>query len=259
MAQENKMTSSQKVLFYGGLTIVSFAVVAPVLAVAASGAVSMMKLGVCIAVLWATWLIRPWFVVKWGNIVLKLLKAEARANPIETLQNELLGRKESFEEAKKRLVSLQSMRLTLNQRVKEFEKQYGEPEKSLVQMLAGLSALVDKLENKLNIASNQLTEFEGYIRRQSAQYEIALATGKLAQALRQADGNSDPMRQFLHDEAIESVRVTFNDAMAGVNQLLQNDSVVSQVNDDTRLDGVIDIEPIVMTDTINYHKEAIVK
>ncbi len=242
--KEIQLTSGQKILFYGGLITIGFALIAPVLAVAASGAMSMLKLAVCVGIIFMIWLARPWFVIKWKNIVLKLLKAEARANPIETLQNELIERKQSVVEARQRFVKLQSMRVTLKQQVAEFEREYGSPDKNLVTMLSGLSSLVDQLETRLEVARKGLVEFEQHIKRQAAQYKIAINTGELARELRQADGNNDPMRQFLHDEAIESVRVTFNDAMAGVNQLLSDSSVITQINEDKEIEGIIDVTPI---------------
>ena len=107
------LSGGQKAVFYGGVTVMALFFVAPVVAIALGVVVNIAMIAVVGTTLLAAWIARPWIVLKWKNFVLKALKAEARANPIETLQNEFLNRKAIFEEANKRLTTLVAMRDTL--------------------------------------------------------------------------------------------------------------------------------------------------
>jgi len=236
-------TGGQRALFYGGTAIVSLVVIAPVIAIALGVIVNLTAIGAICVALFAAWMARPWAILKWKNIVLKALKAEARRNPIETLQNEYLARKAKFDEARTRLVGLTATRNSLGEKLEAFKKKHERTDDKLQAMFDGLSSLIDKLGLNLATANGKLDEFRQNMEYQSDRYKIALETGDLAEELRQASGDNDPMQQFLHDEAIDAIRTEFNSSMAQIDDLLLGDDSVRQIRSDRNL-PMIDVTPL---------------
>ncbi len=238
------LTRGQKTLFYGGSAIATLAFVGPVLAFAAAGAVSLVKIAVCVGVLFMGWMLIPWFKIKWKNIVLKLIKAEARANPIETLENEYIARSKNLELARERLTALIGMRNSLSERLDAFKKRHGVSDEGMEKMLSASIQLIERLKNAEKRGAIVLREFKTRLEMEKDRYEMALSTGQLAKAIKNATGNSDPLQEFISNEALDAVRDEFNHSMAEINRLLEGDEVVKQLSDDRNIDGVIDITPI---------------
>lgn len=229
------LTSGQKALFYIGAGIATLAILGPTLALAAVGAANLVTLGGCVVVLFGAWMARPWFALKWKNTVLKLLKAEARNNPIETLENAYIKRAEKLKSAREHVGRLVKTHKTLKGKLDAYVVQFGEPDKQLAEMLNGLAGLIEKLAVNIKTAEAQLVEEKKNIQRQTARYKIALETGDLAKQLRQTSGDDDPLQAFLHDEAMDSVLDTFNGAMTDIDMLLEgNDEVPQLVQFSTR-------------------------
>lgn len=242
-------TGGQKALFYGGASVLTLVAAAPLIAIAAGAAVNLGVIAVTGAFLWGLWMARPALSLWWKNRVLKMLKAEARSNPIETLQNEYLGRKGKFEEARQRLVHLKGTRDSLREKLEAFQEKHGVTDESLQKMFDGLSRLIDQLERNLTLAGQKLEEFRRNMELQADRYKIAMETGALAEELRQASGDNDPMQQFLHNEAIDAIRTEFNRSMAQIDDLLLGDESVQQVQQDDAL-PMIDVTPIAGQDVL---------
>ncbi len=246
MADGRKITLSkgQKALFYGGSAIATVAFVGPVLAFAAAGAVSLVKIASCVGVLFMGWMLIPWFKIKWKNVVLKLIKAEARANPIETLENEYIARSKNLELARERLTSIISMRNSLSDKLDVFKKRHGVSDEGMEKMLLKSTQLIERLKRAEGRGAAGLEDFKLKLEMRRDRYNMALSTGELARAIKNATGNNDPLQEFVTDEALDAVRSEFNHSMAEINRLLEGDEVVKQLSDDRNIDGVIDVTPI---------------
>ncbi|MBY0538476.1 hypothetical protein K2P47_03730 [Patescibacteria group bacterium] len=238
-----QLSGGQKAVFYGGATVMALLFVAPIVAIALGVVVNIAAIAAVGVVLLGVWMARPLAILKWKNFVLKALKAEARANPIETLQNEYLTRKALFEEANERLVTLVAMRDTIKEKIVSFEQKHRRSDADLQKMFEGLSKLIDQLQVSLKTARTKLDDFKKNLEYQSDRYKLAVHTGALANELRQATGDTDPMQQFLHDEAMDSIRSEFNMSMANINQLLLDDDTVPQIQAAPQL-PMLDVTPI---------------
>lgn len=249
------LTKGQKALFYGGATIAVLAVVSPVLIMALRGMLSLMGLVVCVLVLFGAWSLRHWAMLKWKNVILKMLKAEARKNPVESLQNEYATFKAGISEAGKRVQPLISLRNALKEKLDEYERKYHAPEAQLTAMLNKLSDVIDKVQAKLNATAAKLPIFKRFVEQQTDRYEIALKTGALAQALRQVTGDEDPFRDFIHNEAVDAIRTEYHDAMADIDSLL-SDTVITQLieHDDVDTSGIANFAPIDIEEVV-YQKK----
>lgn len=244
-----KLSGGQKAVFYSGATLMALFFVAPIVAIALGVVVNIAAITAVGVGLLAAWVARPWAVLKWKNFVLKALKAEARANPIETLQNEYLTRRAVFEEANERLTTLVATRNTIGEKIAEFQNKHGRTDAALQKMFDGLSKLIDQLQVSLRTAKAKLDDFKKNLEYQSDRYKLAIETGALANELRQATGDTDPMQQFLHDEAMDSIRSEFNLSMANIHQLLLDDDTVPQIQEAPQF-PMIDITPIQLLEPV---------
>ena len=239
MATQNQisLTRGQKTLFYGGVTIIGLALAAPILTFAAAGAFSLIKVGGCVVALYAVWTALPWISLKWKNVVLRLIKSEARANPIETLQNEYLARSKKLEIAIEYRVQITGMRDSLAERLQAFKKRHGATDESMEKMLSSSTALVDRMIVKESEVKNTLAEFKKKLAMEEDRYKMALAAGGLSKAVKGAVGENDPLQEFVSNEALDSIRDQFNQSMAEINSLLEGDEVVKQLSHDKSVEG----------------------
>jgi hypothetical protein len=89
-------------------------------------------------------------ILRWWRIrVLKMMKATARQNPVETLQLELIDRKKAFEAAGAMVVAVSAMRDSLREKLDEYVERHGVKDASLERSINQLSELVDRLRASL--------------------------------------------------------------------------------------------------------------
>lgn len=243
MSKNFELTGGQKVLLFGGLGIAVLVVAGPVLAMAAASAFDLLTLAAYGGVLFAGYLALPWAKMKWKNIVLKLIKAEARKNPIETLQNELLEKRESLNKAAKTHTKIKGMRGSLKERLDAFKEKHNTSDARMEEMLKKTGQLLIDMGKAIKTASSKIDEFERTVELESDRYEMALASGDLAKAYKEATGGEDPLRKFIENEALNSVRDSFHQSMAEIDELLLGNDAVQQLSLDETIDGVIDMTP----------------
>ena len=230
----------QKALFVVG-ALVALAVMAPVAMLALTTVTSIaaaivVGLGI-MGILMALPVLSRW----WKIQVLKMLKATARHNPVETLQLELLNRQRAYEAANKQAVVITAKRDSLRERLQDYEAKHQVADDALEKMVNKLSQLVDRLKASLKRAGVKLGEFEQFVERQADRWEIAKDTGELAAMLREAQGG-DVTATFLANTAIESIRTELNTSFAEVDQILDREEVKALVlqGDASR---IIDVTP----------------
>jgi hypothetical protein len=164
-------------------------------------------------------------ILGWWRIqVIKTLKATARRNPVETLQIELIARKEALETAGAKIVSVSVMRASLHEKLEEYVQKHQTNDPSLETSIYQLSELVDRLRASVDQAEIKLGEFERFVARQADRWKLAKATGELAVLLK-ASGGADVTARFLQDEAIDSIRDSLNLSFAQIDQILRTGTV----------------------------------
>ena len=211
-------------LVYGTGSLMGLAVAAPIAVLALKTVTSVAMAGVIGLGLFLGFSALP-LIARWWRIqVFRMLKATARRNPVETLQLELLARRDAFTDATARVVAVTAMRDGLREKLDEYIERYRAKDPGLERSVDQLSELVDRLRTSLREAGLRLEEFERFVERQADRWILAKATGELATLLK-ASGGGDVTGRFLQDEAIETIRDGLNLSFAEIDQILQADEV----------------------------------
>jgi len=217
-----KLTSVQKMIIYGILGLLGLVYGSAIFAIAASAAMNIMVILGCTLALAVGFFAVPLLKFKMANYFLKKMKDEARANPIETWQNEAIERKKALDISKERLNQIVSLTNTSEERYSDYKQKHGETDEGMEKMLAASNLLIKKTREKIRSTEKDLEEFKRYIEKQNDRYKLALETGELAAALKNAGKNENPLQSFLHDEALDGVRHKVGKSMADINSLLDN-------------------------------------
>lgn len=229
-------------LVYGVGALVGLAVLAPV-ALFALQAVTSIAMAIVVAIgIGGTLMALPAITRWWKIQVLKMMKAHARDNPVETLQLELINRQRAYEAAQGQAAVITGKRDSLREKLAEYEDKHKVKDDVLDRMITKLSDLVDRLKGSLKRTGMKLGEFERFVEQQADRWEIAKSTGELAAMLRAAQGG-DVTSTFLANTAIDSIRTELNTSFAEIDQILDREDVraVVEGGDTTKL---IDITPL---------------
>lgn len=154
----------------------------------------------------------PWFAMKLANWKLKALKAEASANPIETLENQYKEREEG-------LVTFRENILTFHAEVQNFYSQLEENRTKLApsavnkfeEQYQKMKALLESRGQKYKLAQKKLKEFADLIDQKRVEWNIAQAAAKMSKA---AGVGEDFMNKLMTDTAVTSIQTNLNTAFA---------------------------------------------
>ena len=152
----------------------------------------------------------PLAMQKLENRLLAARKAEARRNPIEQLQNEMLRRSERLKSFRKALVTVGGKIESIAQMIAEHR--HRDPEFELDRQQRALHRLQQfhgvNLK-RLGRAQEALEEFKLTIERKESEWTIAVAIGD-ANDLLDPHASDNLMRDLLTDTALREVQERFN-------------------------------------------------
>ena len=152
----------------------------------------------------------PLGMQKLENRLLQLRKDEARRNPIEQLQNELLRRGEKLRSFQRALVTVGGQIESIGQMLEE--RQHKDPDHVLhrqQQALERLQQFHGVNLRRLREAQAALEEFRFTIERKESEWRIALAIGEATDML-DPNATENLMQDLLTDTALRSVQERFN-------------------------------------------------
>lgn len=198
----------------GAGAVLALAAFAPLVWLAAAGGAGLMvlvlMLGLAVAVLQAL----PLLAQKLENRLLAARKAEARRNPIEQLQNELLRRAERLKVFRGALVTVGGQIESITQMIATLRERNplhsADQQQRALQRLQQFHALNLK---RLRDAEQALAEFRSTIERKESEWRIALAIEEASAALDPQAAES-LMQELLADAALRSVQDRFNAVFA---------------------------------------------
>jgi hypothetical protein len=148
------------------------------------------------------------------NRLLKLRKAQARANPIEQLQLEVLRRAERLTAFRKALATVGGQIESITQMLDE--RRHKDPNHVLERQQRALQRLRQFQHvnlNRLAQAQSALEEFRCTVERKNSEWTIALAIDDTAQML-DPSATEHLMQDLLTDTALRSVQDRFNTVFA---------------------------------------------
>jgi hypothetical protein len=233
------LTRKQQIVFALGLLCV-LAILAPIAYLALQTVVSTTAACIVALILWMGVMALGPLMRWWRIAVLKMLKASAQQNPVETLQLELISRTKAYEAAARTLVIVKAKRDSLREMLDDYRAKHGKADQNSAKVVDKLSTLVDRLEASLRQTGATIGTFKQFVAEQADRWDIAKATGELAVMLRATQGG-DVTDVFLADTAIKTIRDGLNTSLAEIDAILQVDevqSIVRQVSSSAGADAL---------------------
>lgn len=218
MQAVSTMVKTRQVTWLRAITAVGMtaglALAAPVLWLAVSGGVGLLVLGAILGVVFVAVQALPLLGQKLENALLAARKAEARKNPIEQLQNEVLRRAERLKDFHRALVTVGGQIESIQQMVAE--RRHKDPTHELMrqeQAMRRLQQFHSLNLTRLSQARSALDEFKFTVERKESEWRIALAIGE-ASDLMDPNASDNLMQDLLTDTALRSVQERFNSVFA---------------------------------------------
>jgi len=174
-------------------------------------------LAVGIVGIFVTVKISPWFFAVVANARLKLIKAEASKNPVETLQEDLRLKTVALDDRKTNIEKLNGQIRTFADRVDEIKAKYGVNDGGYVKLsadLADLRRIYKRRCEKWNEARTQLSLFAEQIDRANMIWEAAQA----ASAARETSGLTEDefFAKLRTETAFDAIQDRYNQALASL-------------------------------------------
>jgi hypothetical protein len=195
-------------------TIALLAISAPLVWAAVSAGAGLMALAGMLAVGTAVFHAMPLGMQKLENRILLARKAEARANPIEQLQNDCLRREERLQSFRRALVTIGGKIESMRQMIED--RRHLDPGHVLNRQQHALERMVRFYQGnlqRLDEANKALEAFRHQVQQKIFEWEFAQA-GRSVMAAMNPSEVEDLMQGLLTDEALRSVQDHFNAVFA---------------------------------------------
>ena len=196
------------------LTIGLLAVSAPVVWTAVSAGIGLAALAAMALGGGAIFQLLPYALQRLENRILRLRKAEARANPIEQLQNDCLRREQRLQSFQRALATIGGQIESMTEMVEE--RRHLDPEHVLDRQqraLQRMSLFHACNLRRLDEAQSALEAFQHKVRQKVFEWDFAQAGQAVIAALNPSE-LEDLMQDLLTDEALRGVRDRFNAVFA---------------------------------------------
>lgn len=198
----------------GLLGLLILGLLAPMIWAMVSAGVGLLALGLVAVGGFGMLSMLPFLGQKLENRVLSMRKQEARANPIEQLQNFFLEKKERVKQFRDAVVSIgsqiESMKAMVADR-KRKKPNYDSTDED--KAIASMTAAHQKLVTKYHDAEASLVQVQEAIEEKKFKWNFSKA-GQSALTALSASSGEDLLSQMLNDEADSSVLDNFNKVFA---------------------------------------------
>lgn len=198
---------------WAAILVVGF-FVAPFIWIAIGGLIGLI---VAAIVLTTTWMLRPWFYSVAANLRLKLIKNEARKNPVETLEEDLRSKHVTLEQRKTNIELLNGQIRSFADSVDEILRKYGKEDPAYIKLneqLSDLKRIYKHRVERWNEALKQLNRFAEEIERAKIIWEAGLA----ASAARETSGLTEDefFAKLRTETAFDAIQDNYNQALASL-------------------------------------------
>ncbi len=199
------------------LLVVGF-FVAPFIWVAIGGLIGLI---VALVLVGGAWMSRHWVYSVAANARLNLIKAEARKNPVETLEEDLRRKHVALDERKTNIEKLNAQIRTFGDKVDDILNRYGKEDPSYIKLsrdLLDLKRIYKHRCDKWNEALNSLERFAEEIDRAKMIWEAACA----AAAARETSGLTEDefFAKLKTETAFDTIQDNYNQALASLDTAL---------------------------------------
>jgi hypothetical protein len=158
----------------------------------------------------------PFLGQKWENKLLGLRKSEARANPIEQIQNNVIRKAQQLKAFKDGMEVIGGQIGSLQDSLKEQARK--DPEDDLTDQWAAVEKMkifYDKKKENYRTAAIALEEYKKAVERAKFKFGFGNAAQGIANAMNDADAKT-LMENMLADEAFAAVDQRYNQAFAAL-------------------------------------------
>lgn len=154
----------------------------------------------------------PVMAMKFANWKLRALKAEAEANPIETLENQQIEKEKALTAEAQAITEFDTAVCTFRDELENEKVQFPEAYNSGLPTLRNMQRLLEFRRQKYKRAQAALAERRKAVEAARSKYRVALAAQKVTKAAGQIEGNV--LDKILEDIAFTSVDNAVNTSMA---------------------------------------------
>jgi hypothetical protein len=176
----------------------------------------MLALIICGSLSFVTWKFLPIFERKVMNMRLKALKAEAAANPVETLQNNEQRAAEALEKKKKGLIDFKAGVRSYANQVDSFKRRWPADGPKYDAILAQLRVTEVKFEEKYNQSLKNLQDFHLEIEKAEAEWNLG-NTAAQARGVAMTQGDFDDI--ISTKTALTSVQLNLDRALSDLDDI----------------------------------------
>lgn len=201
--------------------------VSPIILATIQGMLGLIVVG---AICGAIHFLSPVFQQAAMNLRLKMIKAEAAKNPIETLENEFLRRSTMLDERKHKIETFDAKTRTFGDKLDQFKRDYPSDAPKFQITYDQMMLLLKKQRLQWKEAAKGLQDFAGVITRAKAMYAMALA----ANEAKQGSGLDEDAfyAQLKTETALDSIQDGMNQAFSQLDTLVlesDNDDIMKNV------------------------------
>lgn len=200
----------------------ALALAGPIIFMALKGLVALIAFGL-VGVTALT--LAPVIAMKLANWKIQSIKAEAAANPIETLQNMRLEKAEQLGRGWDALKQIKTSVRNFQDKVDSFKEKFGQEDRQTIKFAEQLNTMrqvESQTQNRMERAAEALNLFDKEIERAGMIWEVALAGQKATNAAKM--NSEDIYEKIKADTAIDSVSSSLNSVFAELETNMNEES-----------------------------------
>ena len=171
----------------------------------------------------------PYFSLKIANWRIQALKAEAAQNPIETLQNDYLIKKDALSRFADSIRTFRGEIGIFASKLEEFKKLYPKDAKKFDDNHDRMKQLLKLREDKYKEANQSLKNYENEIARANSMWEMAKAAARMNDASGIVN-EEDFLQKIQKETALDSVTRGMETAFADLETAILNEEVDAKQN-----------------------------
>lgn len=168
----------------------------------------------------------PVVAMKVANWRLGAIKAEARTNPIETLQNQYIEKGNALQAFRESIKTFSAAVKNFETKVETFSQAQPDEAERFQEQLATMNKLLDYRKTKYSQAKKNLEEFELTIQKASALWDMSQEAAKMNKLAGMQTG--DPFEKIKTETALDAVQTGLNRAFADLEDSLLDTEEVTQ-------------------------------
>jgi hypothetical protein len=221
-----------------GAIFVGCVFVAPIVGLAIQGLIGLALFGIISLI---TINLTPWLSDVVANWRLKLIKAEAARNPVETLQNDFVQKQSALSKFAEAITVFATEIRNFSVKLDGFRKQWSEEEsRNFTDQLCKMKQLLEIRKAKYDEAQDSLEKYAIQIKKAESIWIMGQAAAKMTAAAGMTD--EDFMQKIKTDTALDAVTSSMNRAFAELETSLmeENKEKVSNILEQVELSPVME-------------------